>query len=249
MSRMPPSLSGGLLCASAAPAPSASSAASAPVSIRLIRSSLSDGRIACGPCLFCVSRDHAAGLHQRQAEATCSDATASARAMHFPQNGMADQTSGERLSQQPLAGYVVELEPDAVGILEQQRIVAGRPAVLARGADDPGVQREQEGVQFIDVRTLARPKAQMMQADALLLEGCAGMFRRGCADADRGAAADAIEGGVGIDDGRHAEKWQELAIERARALEIRRGEKNMRDAVDLHRLPPASINFSTNGHL
>ena len=42
---------------------------------------------------------------------------------------------------------------------------------------------------------------------------------------------------VGIDDRLHAEKRQQLAVELTGAFEIRRGQKNMRDAVDFHQLP------------
>ena len=66
---------------------------------------------------------------------------------------------------------MIDLQPDPVGILEQQRIISRRPLILARRADDLDVERTQEAVQLIDVDTLAGAKAQMMQADALLLEG------------------------------------------------------------------------------
>jgi hypothetical protein len=71
---------------------------------------------------------------------------------------------------------MIELQPDAVGIFEQDRVIARRPLVLARGADDFGADRIQEGVQFIDVGALAGAEAEVMQADALLLERGAGMF-------------------------------------------------------------------------
>ena len=96
---------------------------------------------------------------------------------------------------------------------------------------------EPGSVQFVDVGALAGAEAEMMQADALLLEGGACVLGRRRADPDRGAAADAVIGRVGIDDGLQPEKRQQLAIEFAGALEIRGGQKNMRDAVDFHHLP------------
>jgi hypothetical protein len=78
-----------------------------------------------------------------------------------------------------------------------------------------------------------------MQSNARLHEACAGMLRRWRADANGGASADAIEGRVGIDHRRHAQEGQELEVERAGGFEIRRGQKNMRDAVDLHLVPPS----------
>ena len=89
---------------------------------------------------------------------------------------------------------MVELEPDAIGILEQNRIISRRPLVLARRADDFCAERLQEGMQFVDVGALACAEAEMMQADALLLERGAVVLRRWRADADGGAAANAVIG-------------------------------------------------------
>src|SRR5438876_5450246 len=82
MSRMPPSLSGGLVCASAALLPSASSEASTAVRIRVITYLPVDRRVACS--LMSIARDHAAGLHPQQDDVACGDGTAGARTMHFP---------------------------------------------------------------------------------------------------------------------------------------------------------------------
>src|SRR5947207_4655156 len=80
--------------------------------------------------------------------------------------------------QKTFAGNVVELQPDAVGILEQQRIISRRPLVLARRANDLCAERTQEHVQFIDVGALAGAETQMMQTDAILLECRAGVCGR-----------------------------------------------------------------------
>src|SRR5205814_3246809 len=96
-------------------------------------------------------------------------------------------------------------------------------------------KRDYEVVQFVDVGALAGAETQMVQTDAILLECRAGVFGRRRADPDRGASADAVIRRVGVDDRLHAEEWQQLAIEFARAFEIRRGEKDMRNAVDLHK--------------
>jgi hypothetical protein len=85
---------------------------------------------------------------------------------------------------------MIELEPDAIRVFEQDRVIAGAPTGLARGADDVGADRIQETVEFIDVGALAGAEAEMMQADAVLLEGGALMFRQRRADRDVGAAAD-----------------------------------------------------------
>jgi hypothetical protein len=73
---------------------------------------------------------------------------------------------------------MVELEPDAVRILEQQRIISRRPLVLARRANDFCAERTQESVQLVDVGALAGAEAQVVQADALLLEGGTRMLGR-----------------------------------------------------------------------
>src|SRR4051812_2080719 len=122
------------------------------------------------------------------------------------------------LPQQPLPRHVIELEPDAVGILEQQRIISGRPLVLARRANDLGAERAEEAVQLVDVGALAGAEAQMMQADALLRERGAGMLGRWRADPDRGPSADAVIGGVGVDHRLQPEKRQQFSVELARAL-------------------------------
>ena len=71
---------------------------------------------------------------------------------------------------------MIELEPDPVGIFEQDRIISRRPLVLARRADDLRAEGLEEAVQLIDVGALAGAEAEVMQADALLFEGCAFML-------------------------------------------------------------------------
>ncbi len=76
-----------------------------------------------------------------------------------------------------------------------------------------------------------------MQADAILLERSSCMLGGRRVDPDRGAPADAVKACVAVDHRLHAEKRQQLAVELARAFEIRRGQKNMRDAVDFDLAP------------
>src|SRR5205807_3772415 len=64
------------------------------------------------------------------------------------------------LGQQSLARHVIDLQPDAVGILEQHRVIAGRPLILARRADDFGADRGEEAVQFVDIGALAGAEAE-----------------------------------------------------------------------------------------
>ena len=115
---------------------------------------------------------------------------------------------------------MVELQPYSIGILEQQRVISGRPLILARRANDLHIERLQKRVQFVDVGALAGAEAEMMEADALLLECSASMLRRRRRDGDRGASADAVIGRVGVDDRLQPKKRQQLAIEFARVLEF-----------------------------
>src|SRR5512133_3565652 len=122
---------------------------------------------------------------------------------------------------------MVELQPYSVGILKQQRVISRRPLIFARRANDGYAERAQEAVQFIDVDALAGAKAEMVQADAILLERSSGMLRRRRIDPDRGAPGDAVEASVGVDHRLHAEKRQQLAVEFTRAFKIGCGQKNM----------------------
>ncbi len=71
---------------------------------------------------------------------------------------------------------MIKLEPDAIGILEQNRIISRRPLILAWRADDLGAERLEKAAQFVDVGALAGTEAKVMQSDTLLLERCAFML-------------------------------------------------------------------------
>jgi hypothetical protein len=108
-------------------------------------------------------------------------------AAHHAASAARCAASGERempSRQQPLARHMVELEPYAIGILEQDR-VSRRPLVLARRADDFCAERLQEAMQLIDVGAFAGAEAEVMQADALLFERGACALRRRRADCRR----------------------------------------------------------------
>jgi hypothetical protein len=72
---------------------------------------------------------------------------------------------------------MIELEPDAIRVLEQNRIVSRRPLILAWRANDLGAERLQEAMQLVDIGALAGAEAEMVQADTLLLECSAFVFR------------------------------------------------------------------------
>src|SRR3981081_601538 len=62
--------------------------------------------------------------------------------------------------QQPLPRHMIEFEPDAIGVFEQDRIISRRPSILARRADDLGVERAQKGMQLVNVGALAGAEAE-----------------------------------------------------------------------------------------
>ena len=60
------------------------------------------------------------------------------------------------ITQQPLPRHMIEFEPDAIGILEQDRSrVSRRPLILAWSTNDFCAERDEEAVQFVDVGALA----------------------------------------------------------------------------------------------
>src|SRR5262249_38966987 len=79
-------------------------------------------------------------------------------------------------SQEPLAGNVVYLQPNTVWILEQQRVIAGRPGAIFGRVNDPGAHLLQEGKRRVHVRALARPEAHMVESNAGLNEPLAPVF-------------------------------------------------------------------------
>src|SRR6266404_6271541 len=159
-------------------------------------------------------------------------------------NGRELNPLASRSGQKPFSRNMIELQSYSVGILEQQRIISRRPLILAWRANDGCAERTQEAVQFINVGALAGAKAEMVQADAILLEHGSCMLGGRRVDPDRGATADAVKAGVAVDHRLQPKKRQQLTVEFARALEIGRGQKNMRDAVDFHLAPFVTTTIS-----
>ena len=67
-------------------------------------------------------------------------------------------------------------KPNRIGIFEQDRIISRRPSILAWRADDLGAERLEKTMQLIDVGALTGTETEVMQTDALLLEGRAFML-------------------------------------------------------------------------
>ena len=80
-----------------------------------------------------------------------------------------------------LAGHVVHLDADAVGILEQHRVVARGELRPSSGGWTMSRRElvDEEAVDRVDVLAAARAEAEVVQPGAVLVEGCARASRRG----------------------------------------------------------------------
>src|SRR5882757_10734867 len=99
-------------------------------------------------------------------------------------------------------------QTDAVGVLEQYRIVTRRPCSLLRALDYGGPDLSKQIMQSIHVFARAGAQAEMVQANPALHEAVAVILRTGWLDADRCPGAYAIEQLVSIADRRHAQGGQ-----------------------------------------
>src|SRR5712692_11942658 len=152
---MPPSFSGGLLCAMAAVAASTSADAKTPDSTQFIAASLANA-----PHSPAASISVAAIMPQAIRSGKRSHPRGPA--LRFEFQAFSAKRNDHRLiaspaefacrsAQKPLSRNMVELQPDAVGIFEQQRIISRRPLILARRANDRHTERTQEAVQLVNV--------------------------------------------------------------------------------------------------
>src|SRR5262249_34754595 len=106
-----------------------------------------------------------------------------------------------RAREQTLSGHVVHLQPDAVRILEEHRVISRRPRAVLGRMHDGRPELADELVGRIDVRALARPEAEMVQPDTTLHEALSLVRLLGRRDAYRGAAADAVEEHLRVEHG------------------------------------------------
>src|SRR5216683_3519274 len=133
--------------------------------------------------------------------------------------------------EQALAGDEVHFQPDAVGVLEDEEIVARRPVALERPAVDMRAHRAQLAGDLVDILARACAEAEVMQADPVLHERRAGVLAGAALDAERGAAADVIEEVVAVIDLLHAEEGQQLGIKGARLLPVADRQDDVRHTV------------------
>src|SRR5437868_1431506 len=126
---MPPSFSGGLLCAIAPVAATASAKAKTPERTRFMKPPFRHAALFCG-LYFELGRS--CRMRLSAASRAPEPCHALAFSSIFPQSGMIApakpraREGASALRQKTFAGNVVELQPDAVEILEQQRIIPRR---------------------------------------------------------------------------------------------------------------------------
>ena len=87
---------------------------------------------------------------------------------------VADGVEASLVGEEALSRDVVHLEPDAVGVLEQHRVVARRPRRVLRRMHDLGAHLAQVRVQAIDVLAGAGAEAEVVEPDPGLDEGSPG---------------------------------------------------------------------------
>src|SRR5262245_43764162 len=65
-----------------------------------------------------------------------------------------------------LAGYVVQLESNAIRVFEEQRVITRRPRTVFRCVHDVCAHLDQQTMDGVDVFARARAKAKMVQTSA-----------------------------------------------------------------------------------
>src|SRR5262249_10651365 len=134
-----------------------------------------------------------------------------------------------------LPWHVVDLDADAIGILEEDRVVAGRELrSLFRWVNDAGAELvDHEAMDRIDIFAAARAQAQVVQPGRVLIETPAALLAGRAAHEDAGAAADAVDDVLALDQGLHGQEVTELLPERHALLRVCDGELDVGDTVDL----------------
>ena len=141
-----------------------------------------------------------------------------------------------------LAGNEVHLDTDAVGVLEEHRVVPGREVRVFRRMYDVCVELvDEEAMDGVDVLAAARAEAEVMEPGPVLIVRNALAVARRAADENAGAAADAVDDAVAFDQRRHLEKVAEPLPEGDAALRIVDGELNVGDAVDRDAHGPSCV--------
>src|SRR5262249_5527407 len=134
-----------------------------------------------------------------------------------------------------LPRHVVDLDADAVGILEQNRVVAGRELrSLFRRVNDAGPElSDHKAMDRVDTFPVTRAQAQGVQPRGGPSETHPSLLARRAPHEDAGAATDAVDDVLAPDEGLHGQEMAELLPERHAPLRVADGELDVGDPVDL----------------
>ena len=135
------------------------------------------------------------------------------------------------LAQMPLTRHEVGLDSDAIRVLEQGGVVAGRPVVFLRSPNDLGGELQRRPIDRVDIFAASCAEAQVMKSSTPLAEGVFEELGSGGRDGDTRAPTDTVEDLRRVHECDHLQRVQKLLVERYRLLHARDGELNVRNAI------------------
>jgi hypothetical protein len=144
------------------------------------------------------------------------------------------RVKGRALGEHALAGDVVYLEPDPVGVQEGQRVVARRPRTSLGCSDHSRAECLQEGIQLVDVLSASRAEAEMVKAGAIWDMPFRRVARIRPAYCKPCPPAHVIHEVLGAMDRSQPEVRHQLIVKGLALLEAIHTQLNMGDTVDLH---------------
>lgn len=121
------------------------------------------------------------------------------------------RTEAAFLAEMTLAGDEIHLDSEAIGILEQHRIVARGPAAFFGGMDNTSARMPRDkSVHGVDVVAASRAKAEVVESRGFLVEGPGALVGRGSSHDDARPRSDAVDGLVGTDQRFHLQEVTEV---------------------------------------
>src|SRR5215475_7903248 len=115
--------------------------------------------------------------------------------------------------EQAFARNMINLQPRAVRILEQHRVIAGGKAVVSRFVNDMCADFYKEVIRLVDIGTFSRTKTVMMQTHRALTKSLPNIFPSGGMDAESCTAADTVKGVGRVSYNCKAKERQQLSVE------------------------------------
>jgi hypothetical protein len=123
--------------------------------------------------------------------------------------------SRDALFEHSLSRDVIDLEPDAIRILEQYRVVSGHPSGLLGRMNDAGSEPDHKRMDRVDILAVSRPKTYVMQSAPALIEPVPGRVIGGRPETHRGAPSDEVEVDFRIHNLRETQMQQECTVKRS----------------------------------